>query len=393
MSLADCLKRISNRDPDVRAWSCIDWSARGGDGALAGVAVGVKDVIDVAGMPTTHGSSIFKDNVPTEDAEAVARLRSAGAVILGKTVTAEFATYHPGPTINPRKPGHTPGGSSSGSAAAVADGQADVALGTQTAGSMIRPGSFCGALAFKPSRGRYPTRGVLDTATSLDTLGIFARDLGLLTIADGVLSGDAATPDAPRSLRIGLCRMPDWDQASDDMQRALLDFGAKLERAGHSLIDITLPEPFERLGSAQALIHRFEAAQEMGWIRQKYPDQVSATFRAMIDAGADTPAAEYEAARVLQQQCTKLLGQVFADVDLLLAPGAPDAAPEGLSATGDPMFQRIWTATGAPCLGFPATWRSDGLPLGLQIVGPVGTDRQMLANAQYLLPLAELREV
>lgn len=392
MGLAEALARVDARDAEVRAWSFIDRAARGGDGALSGIVVGVKDVIDVAGMPTTHGSPIFQDNVATNDAEAVARLRRAGAVVLGKTVTAEFATYHPGPTANPRKPGHTPGGSSSGSAAAVADGQADIALGTQTAGSMIRPGSFCGTLAFKPSRVRYPTQGVLDTAPSLDTLGLFARNLELLALADGVLSGDQQQLAARRVLRVGLCRMPDWEKASDEMQRTLLDFCATLERDRHMVADVELPKSFQSLGAAQSLIHRYEAAQELGWIRRAYPDEVSETFRAMIDEGAETPASAYETARALQQQCTEAMPVIFRDFDLLLAPGAPGAAPEGLGTTGDPMFQRIWTATGAPCLGFPAAWRDDGLPLGLQVVGPADADRQMLADAQTIMAHAELRD-
>lgn len=392
MGLAECLARIDARDADVRAWSYLDRAAQGGDGPLAGVVLGVKDVIDVVGMPTTHGSPVFADNIATDDAEAVALLRRAGAVVLGKTVTAEFATYHPGPTVNPRKPGHTPGGSSSGSAAAVADGQADIALGTQTAGSMIRPGSFCGTLAFKPSRGRYPTKGVLDTSKSLDTLGLFSRTLDLLRRADGVLSGDIGLPHARKTLRLGLCRMPDWEKASAEMQETLLAFGAKLAEAGVTIFDITLPEPFDRLGAAQALIHRTEAAREMGWIRRDHEAGVSATFREMIDAGAATPEADYAAARALQDKCRALLPAVFTDVDLLLAPGAPGVAPEGLSATGDPMFQRIWTATGAPCLGFPGTWRNDGLPLGLQIIGLPNTDRQLLADAENIIAHAALRE-
>ncbi|MFM7027153.1 MAG: amidase [Chakrabartia sp.] len=392
MGLAECLARIDARDADVRAWSYLDRAALGGNGPLAGVVLGVKDVIDVAGMPTTHGSPIFADNIASEDAEAVALLRRAGAVVLGKTVTAEFATYHPGPTVNPRKPGHTPGGSSSGSAAAVADGQADIALGTQTAGSMIRPASFCGTFAFKPSRGRYPVKGVLDTATSLDTLGVFGRSLALLATVDAVLSGESESAAARRPLRVGLCKMPDWDKASTEMQDALLGCGAKLAAAGCVVTDVTLPEPFERLGAAQSLIHRCEAAHEMGWIRREHPDQVSPTFRDMIDAGAATPDADYAAARALQNDCRGLLSQVFAEVDVLLAPGAPGVAPEGLSATGDPMFQRIWTATGAPCLGFPGAWRSDGLPLGLQVIGLPGADRQLLADAETIIAQAVLRE-
>lgn len=392
MGLAECLSRIDARDQDVRAWAFIDRSVVSGEGSLAGVVVGVKDVIDVAGMPTTHGSPIYAQNIAKEDAAAVAALRSAGAVVLGKTVTAEFATYHPGPTVNPRKPGHTPGGSSSGSAAAVADGQADLALGTQTAGSMIRPGSFCGTLAFKPTLGRYPLSGVLETAPNLDTLGLFARNLRLLTAADAVLSGEETNAEPCAPLRIGVCQMPTWDQASAEMQQALADFSERLSAYGCQLVDVVLPEPFTSLQDAQTLIHRYEAAQVLGSIRRDHPNDVSAVFRAMIDAGAATHVADYDAARGLQAECRALLPEVFKGIHLLIAPGAPGVAPEGLQATGDPMFQRIWTAVGAPCLGFPAAWRNDGLPLGLQVIGLPGTDRQLLADAQSIIALAALRE-
>lgn len=392
MGVAKCLSRIDARDAAVRAWAYVDRAATGGEGPLAGVVLGVKDVIDVAGMPTTHGSPIYADNIAAQDAAAVALLRAAGAAVLGKTVTAEFATYHPGPTVNPRKAGHTPGGSSSGSAAAVADGQADIALGTQTAGSMIRPGSFCGALAFKPTIGRYPVAGVLDTAPSLDTLGLFARNLAVLVAADAVLGGSADCPPPHAPLRVGLCRMPSWDQASAEMQDALIDFAARLHGAGCVLTEVVLPEPFTRLQDAQLLIHRTEAAQVLGAIRRDHPDEVSAEFRAMIDAGAATSDEDYAAARALQEECKGLLPAVFADVDLLLAPGAPGAAPEGIGATGDPLFQRIWTAVGAPCLGFPVAWRADGLPLGLQVIALPATDRQLLADAETIIAHAALKE-
>lgn len=393
MGVSECLGRIDARDTEVRAWAYVDRAATGGEGPLGGVVLGVKDVIDVAGMPTTHGSPIYAGNIAAQDAAAVALLRAAGAVVLGKTVTAEFATYHPGPTVNPRKAGHTPGGSSSGSAAAVADGQADIALGTQTAGSMIRPGSFCGTLAFKPTIGRYPVAGVLDTAPSLDTLGLFARNLDVLIAADAVLTGAGALP-APRTpLRVALCRMPTWDQASAEMQDAVIEFAARLHEVGCELSEVTLPEPFTRLQDAQLLIHRTEAADVLGAIRREHPGEVSAEFRAMIDMGAATEPADYAAARALQDECKGLLAEVFADVDLLLSPGAPGAAPEGIGATGDPMFQRIWTATGAPCLGFPAAWRADGLPLGLQVIGLPGTDRQLLADAHTIIAHAALKEV
>jgi Asp-tRNA(Asn)/Glu-tRNA(Gln) amidotransferase A subunit family amidase len=392
MGLKECLARIDARDGMVCGWTYLDRQAQSGAGPLAGVVLGVKDVIDVAGMPTTHGSHIFSDNIAEQDAEAVKRLRAAGAIVLGKTVTAEFATYQPGPTINPRKFGHTPGGSSSGSAAVVADGQADIALGTQTAGSIIRPGSFCGTIAYKPSFGRYPLAGVLETAPSLDTLGLFARNLRLLEAADAVLSGDLTVAEPNRQVRIGVCRTPAWDMAEPEMQHALVGFGDKLLVAGLQVSTFDLSEPFDRMNAAQTTIHRYEVARALGHIRQSHPDQISEILRAMIDAGAADSEDVYLASRELQQECIALLPAIFTTVDVLLAPAAPGHALEGLSSTGDPSFQRIWTAMGAPCLGFPVAWREDGLPLGLQLIGSPGTDRQLIADATTIIAHAALRE-
>lgn len=393
MTLETCLARIEARQPHVQGWAFIDSQARGGAGPLAGLVLGVKDVIDVAGMPTTHGSPTCRDNVPAADAQSVALLRAAGAVVLGKTVTAEFATYHPGPTTNPRNPAHTPGGSSSGSAAVVADGQADLALGTQTAGSVIRPASFCGTFGFKPTFGRYPLGGVLETAPSLDTLGLFGRDLAVISAADAVLSGEDAVPAPVDSLTVGLCRSPAWNAASAEMHATFLAFAEALRVAGHVVQDRDLPAPFEGLIAAQQLIHRREAWMVMGYIRRDHAAEVSPAFIAMIDAGAAESEADYQAALGVQRECKALAGEVFAGVDLLLVPGAPGAAPEGLSATGDPVFQRIWTALGVPCFGFPAAWRADGLPLGLQVIGAPGTDRQLLSNARAIAALAAIREI
>lgn len=386
-----CLDRIAGRDALVHGWVFLDTAgaiaaAKDRDAAplqrrLEGVAIGVKDVIDVVGMPTTHGSPIFVDNIASADAECVRRLRAAGAIILGKTVTAEFATYSPGPTINPHRPGHTPGGSSSGSAATVADGQVPIALGTQTAGSVIRPASYCGVFGFKPSFGRYPLDGVLETAPHLDTLGFFARSLADIRLVDAVLAADDDDARAVAPSVIGLCRSPAWDEADAAMQQTFFDFAETLRAAGLSVIDRPLSAAFDNLGAAQSLIHRHEAFQALGYLRRDHPDAVSTVFRDFIDAGAvDTPSA-YRDALALQAQCKALLGEVFDGIDMLLVPGAAGAAPKGLSATGNPAFQRIWTALGVPCLGFPVRWADAGLPIGLQLIGPPLHDRAFLASA------------
>lgn len=385
--VGSCLDRIRRRDGAVHAWAHLDAAGAlaaavsEATGPLAGATVGVKDVIDVAGLPTTHGSPVFAGQVAERDAECVARLRAAGAVILGKTVTAEFATYSPGPTANPHRAGHTPGGSSSGSAAAVADGQVAIALGTQTAGSMIRPGSYCGVFAFKPSFGRYPLDGVLPTAPCLDTLGVFARTLDDIRAVDAVLAGQPGGAAASPSPVIGLCRSPAWDAADTAMQDAFLGFADTVRAAGFTVRDQTLPPLYDELAAAQTLIHCREAFEALGHIAVSHPDGVSAAFRDFMAAGAAVTADRHAHARDIQRRCQALAGEAFAGVDMLLVPGATGAAPAGLASTGDPAFQRMWTALGVPCLGFPAARTADGLPLGLQLIGPPGGDLALLASA------------
>jgi Asp-tRNA(Asn)/Glu-tRNA(Gln) amidotransferase A subunit family amidase len=388
--LSAVLARIDARDGEVHAWACVDaegaWSqARALDrqeprGPLHGVPVGIKDVIDVAGIPSAYGSAAFASNIAGSDAACVARLRRAGAVILGKTITAEFATYHPGPTRNPRDRNRTPGGSSSGSAAAVADCQVPLALGTQTAGSVIRPASFCGIFGFKPSFGRYDIAGMLPTAPSLDTLGGFARSVEDIALLDAVLADEehVALP-APREMRIGICRSPAWEQASPDMRHALESAGILLSQAGWHVSDVDLGEAFMQLPAAQAVLHRHEAFRCLGVIRRAHADLVSEVFRNFIDAGEHVSAEEYAAALATQAACRAELDTLLPPDTLWLTPGAPGVAPEGIAATGDPAFSRIWTALGVPCLGFPAALDAACMPLGLQWIAGHGADRAMLS--------------
>jgi len=389
------LDRVAGRDGAVHAWAYIDAdaalaAARACDavpaaGPLHGVPVALKDVIDTADQPTEFGSEAFVGHRPDRDAACVTALRAAGAIILGKTVTAEFATYRPGPTANPFDPARTPGGSSSGSAAAVADRQVPLALGTQTAGSVIRPASFCGIYGFKPSFGRYPDAGVIDTAHRLDTLGTFARSIDDLALLDSVLAlPSAADGAASKHVRIGLYRTETWASASAAMQDAFEAMAERLVAAGFAVVDCHAVEPFASLGEAQALIHKHEAWLCMGGMRQARADKVSQAFKDFIDAGAAIDAETYARACALQDLCKAKEADLFGDVDILLTPGAPDIAPEGLGATGNPLFNRSWTALGTPCLGFPAGF-SQGMPLGLQFVGRTGADRALLAQAPEIL--------
>jgi Asp-tRNA(Asn)/Glu-tRNA(Gln) amidotransferase A subunit family amidase len=384
--LSALMARIDARDAEIRAWAYLDtegaWSqARALDshpatGPLHGVPVAVKDVIDVQGIPSAYGSPAFVANIPGRDAACVARLRRAGALILGKTVTAEFATYSPGPTRNPRDPSRTPGGSSSGSAAAVADCQVPLALGTQTAGSVIRPASFFG---------RYEIEGMLPTAPSLDTLGTFARSVADIALLDAVLAGEAHMGlPVPRVTGIAICRSPAWQRASPDMRRALEDAGVRLAQAGTRVRELDLGAAFEGLAEAQAVLHRHEAFRCLGEIRRSKADQVSEVFRNFIDAGARVTAAEYAAALAVQSSCRTAFEDVLGPDELLLTPSAPCLASSGVAATGDPAFNRIWTALGVPCLGFPAALDTAGMPLGLQWVGRAGGDRALLAAADGL---------
>ncbi len=395
------LARIAARDEAVLAWSFLDRDAalaaaraadawQGPRGPLHGVPVGLKDVIDAAGLPTEFGSEAFAGHYPAGDAMVTARLRAAGAIIMGKLVTAEFATYRAGPTRNPADPAHTPGGSSSGSAAAVADAQVPVSLGTQTAGSVVRPASFCGCLGFKPSHGRYPSQGVIDTAHRLDTVGTFARRLDDVVLLDNVLSGaDHPVATEERPLVVGVLADGFWADASPAMQATRTLWAERFAAAGHQVFERAAPAILEELGEAQKIIHQYECAHHLGAIRRDHADKVSEKFRAFIDGGLAMPDARYEAACAVQDRARAMEDALFGGADVLLACSAPDAAPEGLESTGDPVFCRPWTALGTPSLGFPAGLRGV-LPLGLQLIGRRGDDAQLLARARRLLP-ADLR--
>ena len=391
-----CLHRIDLRDENVRAWQYVDAEAaleqarikdqQKPTGALHGVPVGIKDVIDTQSMPTTYGSTIYKDFVPKSDATCVQRLQHAGAIILGKTVTAEFAIYQPGPTANPNNFAHTPGGSSSGSAAAVADFQVPLALGTQTAGSIIRPASFCGVIGFKPTKPRYDGQGMLNTAPHLDTLGAFSRSIEDLLLLDRLLGPDEAEINEEKeNLVIGVCRSPEWKRASYSMQTAILNTAERLRKAGATVIDIELPSIFDKLASAQKKIHSREAWDYLGQHLRHNPSQISEVLASFLVGGRDLSNDSYDEALVVQESCQRSIDSAFQNADLLLTPSATGIAPRGLLATGDPIFNRIWTALGVPCLGFTAQRDSNAMPLGAQIIGKPGMDRQLIKRASWVI--------
>jgi Asp-tRNA(Asn)/Glu-tRNA(Gln) amidotransferase A subunit family amidase len=395
-ALADaCLERIAERDEAVRAWAFIhraqalaearelDRMAR--RGRLHGVPFGVKDVIDTESLPTEYNSPIYRGHRPKADAACVALLRQAGCLLLGKTVTTELANNRPSPTRNPHDPAHTPGGSSSGSAAAVADAMVPLALGTQTGGSVIRPAAYCGAFAVKPSFGSVNRAGIKFVAESLDTIGIFARDPEDLALALEVLSGRAA-PDfaAPGGKpRVGLCRTPRWQLADAATQANLEDAARRLARSGAQVRELDLPAGSEELFDRHHVIMGFESARALAWEYLNFPQQISAQLKPRLDEGWKVTRADYDAVRESARGCRRALAGEMRELDFLLTPSAPSEAPRSLESTGDPVFNRAWTLLGVPCVTVPYGKGAHGLPLGVQLVGAFDGDMQLLAWAQW----------
>jgi Asp-tRNA(Asn)/Glu-tRNA(Gln) amidotransferase A subunit family amidase len=389
-----CLERIEAREPVVRAWTVVDpvrtiARARELDrtsrtGALHGLPIAVKDIIATVDFPTRYGSPIYARHTPPADAACVALVREAGAVIPGKTVTTEFAYYHPGPTTNPSNPAHTPGGSSSGSAAAVADAMAPLALGTQTAGSVIRPAAFCGVAGFKPTFGRQNLSGVKALAPSLDTLGCMARSVEDLELLRATLAGEAYQPlDPPAArLRIGLYRGAAWSSAEASSQQAVLDVAGVLRRIS-DVEDIDHPD--DGVGEDQKTIMAFEVAQSLAFEYRSHRGALSAQLRTLIETGLAVPYREYVAAQQRASRARVASDGLFHAYDALLAPSAPGEAPFGLDSTGDPVFNRRWTLLGVPAVTIPTHAGPQGLPIGVQLIGGRDGDRTLLALARWLL--------
>jgi Asp-tRNA(Asn)/Glu-tRNA(Gln) amidotransferase A subunit family amidase len=308
-------------------------------------------------------------------------LRKAGAVILGKTVTTEFAYFHPGPTTNPHDVTRTPGGSSSGSAAAVADGMAPLGLGSQTAASVIRPASFCGVVGYKSRLGGFPMNGVSPLARSLDSFGWMTRSVTDAAIVFDALTGmnvdlDAAPP------KIGVCRTPVWDKADPDMQALFERTAVQLADAGADVADVALPRLFDDLVDAQKTVMAFETAESMADLRRRSQDQLSPELITLLNDGANIDRGDYRSALALAERGRGEFGSL--QFDALLAPSARGEAPVGLGSTGDPIFSRIWTLLGLPCLSLPVGVGTNGLPLGLQLIGPMNDEVTLFAAARWV---------
>lgn len=391
-----CLERIVQRDAEVKAWTCHDAElalrqareldrAGGPRGPLHGIPVGVKDVIDTADLPTQYGSPIFRDFQPRWDAACVSLARSAGAIILGKTATTEFASIHPAPTRNPLNLAHSPGGSSSGSAAAVADFMVPLAFGTQTAGSTIRPAAYCGVVSYKPTFNLINRAGLKFSAESLDTIGLFGRSVEDVALFAHAISGQGMPAfRQPPAVRIGLHRTARWQQAAASAQDALEQAAQKLAAAGAVVQDRELGPEFEFLYEAQGVIMRYEAARAMAWETRQHRELLSAEFAERMDHGMAILHSEYQAALAQAEQCRQRFAGELSGLDVLLTPSATGEAPLGLNATGDAVFNRNWTLMGVPCIHVPTTLGPQGLPLGVQVVGPRGSDLATLRCAYWI---------
>jgi Asp-tRNA(Asn)/Glu-tRNA(Gln) amidotransferase A subunit family amidase len=379
------LEAIGAHEKTIGAFVCRSENVRAaGAGPLRGIAVGIKDIIDTADFPTQMGSAIYQGWRPRADAAVVAALKQAGASIVGKTTTTAFASLDPTATLNPRNPQHTPGGSSSGSAAAVAAGMIPLALGTQTGGSVIRPASFCGVAAIKPSFKLLPTVGVKCYSWTLDTVGLFAagvKDLGC---------GLAAMTNRPELLpgaAIGTPRIVTQDFAGTPEAaggEALRIATLAAESAGASVRALGLPEIIAEAWRIHSMVQEFEAHQALAWEYRTHHDAMPPLLRAKLDESIGILPAVYDEARGISNRARRSLARVFEDVDVLLTFSAPGAAPKGLDSTGDARFNRLWTLMGVPCVNIPAYVAEGGLPVGVQVIARFGDDAGALNAARFV---------
>ena len=395
--VAACLERIDAREDAVRAWAHLDREqalaqARARDretrrSPLHGIPIGVKDVIDTADLPTEYGSPIYRGHRPASDAACVAQLRELGAVILGKTVSTEFATRHPNKTRNPRNPAHTPGGSSSGSAAAVADDMVPVALGTQTSSSIVRPAAYCGVVGYKPTFGLINRAGLKFLSESLDTIGTLTRTIEDAALVVQALAGVPA-PDfhavATLEPRIGFCRTPYWPQADARTQATLESAVAALAARGAVTGEVALPDEYAALAAMQIAVSSYEFVRALAYERTRFPELLSASLTARMNAGLAVTRAEYERGQALARRARAHIASILRHYDVIVAPSTPGEAPHGLDSTGDPIFGLMWTFLGLPCLTLPHGTGAHGLPLGIQVVGRYGGDAGLFVHAEWI---------
>ncbi len=386
-AIAQSLEAIGAQDKTIGAFVCRAEKLRAASaGPLRGIAVGIKDIMDTADFPTEMGSPIYRGHRSRGDAAVVMLLKQAGASIAGKTTTTAFASSDPTATLNPHNHGHTPGGSSSGSAAAVAAGMIPLALGTQTGGSVIRPASFCGVAAIKPSYRLLPTVGVKCYSWTLDTVGLFAA--GVSDVAHGLAAmtgrGELLPQASVPTPRIGIVTQ-DFAGAPDASGSEALRIATKAaERAGASVRTLELPEIVAEAWRVHPVIQEFEAHQALAWEYREHYDAVAPNLRGRLDESKSGTAAEYDEAMRVASRARHALAKAFEDVDVLLTLSAPGAAPKGLGSTGDARYNRLWTLMGVPCVNIPAYVADGGLPVGVQVIARYGADAEALAAARFV---------
>ena len=411
--VVSCLARVREADERVQAWTFLDpdyalAQARAADqlrlsgrpiGSLHGVPVGVKDIFDTADMPTENGSVLHAGRTPSRDATVVSSLRAAGAVVMGKTVTTEFAYFAPGKTCNPHNAEHTPGGSSSGSAAAVAAEMVPLAIGSQTNGSTIRPAAFCGVIGFKPTHGLIPRGGVLPLSRTLDHVGLFARTIDdIALLAQELVCYDERDPDTQPRARIpfvavaaeepplrpmfAFVKTPGWASVDEDTREG---FAEIIEQLGEQAEEIELLPSATDAWEFHRAIMEAEMAANLQREWQYGRDRLSEQLRAQIERGREVRAIDYQRAltqiRPIHEGFVEMFEQRY---DAILTPAAPGAAPKGLASTGDPSFCTLWTLCGMPAISLPLLQSADGLPIGVQLVGPRHGDARLLRTAKWL---------
>ncbi len=408
-----CLARVREAEPQVQAWTFLDEEhalsqARARDldraegrsiGPLHGIPVAIKDIMDTCDMPTEDGTVLHAGRTPARDARVVAMLRAAGAVIMGKTVTTECATYAPGKPRNPHNPEHTPGGSSSGSAAAVAAGMAPLALGSQTNGSVIRPAAFCGVYGFKPTHGLFPRTGVLKLSRTLDHVGGFARSLeDLALLAEMLVGWDADDPDTrpragipfrettaqepPLPPLFAFVKPPVWERADADTRDAFAELTGQIK---DRLVEIELPPTTAEALEWHRTIMEAEMAANLDREYERGRDRLSESLRAQLARGREIRALDYQRAVARIPLLNAGFDEMFERCDAFITPAAAGTAPKGLESTGDPSFCTLWTLCGMPAVNLPLMRGSNGLPLGVQLVGARGSDARLLRTARWLV--------
>ena len=398
-----CLNRIFERESAVQAWQYIDPAlvirqAQALDqgpfkGALHGVPVGIKDIIDTVDMPTTYGTQIHAGHQPNKDAACVALTRRAGGIIVGKTVSTEFANQHPGKTMHPMDPCRTPGGSSSGSAAAVGDSMVPLAVGTQTTGSTIRPAAFNGCFGYRPTWGDFRMTGVMEAAGSFDTLGLIARSIEDIALYRHVLLGEMSEAQAVRNCqppRVGVCRTQFWDEADHATKSAIESCAQAMAKAGATVTDLRLSADFDSIDETHQRVSSFEFSRNRAWELDNHFDEISQILREnRLKHGAECRFEQYREARKHCEDLRLQLDDVFRDIDVILTPSAPGVAPIGLNATGSYSFSSIWTACHTPSMTLPLFSGDNALPIGVQLVTKRDTDDYLFAVSSWTCGLFE----